>query len=226
MVGKTKQAISARVSNSGIVKTGEITTTSGGLQAVKLIPASLVFQWTIKDNPELALKMGECGATVFLHQMAGFKVESTAIAKPRLPQTYAEALRELLASVEENERLAAKIEKDAPLVSYAEAVRFSDDAVDFNSYAKMINTGRTRLFRKMRDAGVIMQNTTIPYQRWVDAGYFEVSQEVTPDGKLTPFALVTGKGQLWAYQRLDHFENLEQRAIAGIAQGVLNFSAI
>jgi phage antirepressor YoqD-like protein len=54
----------------------------------------------------------------------------------------------------------------------------------------------------MRDAGVIMQGSTLPYQKYCDAGYFEVSQEITTSGKLIPFALVTGKGQIWLKQRL------------------------
>lgn len=78
MSGLSKQAISKRVLqgvNQNEVKTAEILT-SGGLQGVNLIPASLAFKWLMKDNPELAFKMGECGATVYFHQLAGYKVES------------------------------------------------------------------------------------------------------------------------------------------------------
>lgn len=131
----------------------------------------------------------------------------TTTVTPKIPQTYAEALLEAGRLALENEKLTAKIKEDAPLVDYADAVKFSDDSVDFLTYAKMINTGRTRLFRKMREAGIIMKHTTLPYQRLIDSGFFEVSQEVTPDGRLRPFALVTGKGQLWLKQKLDSLES-------------------
>ena len=140
------------------------------------------------------------------HLLELVETGSTTVT-PKIPQTYAEALLEAGRLALENEKLTAKIKEDAPLVDFADAVRFSDDSVDFLTYAKMINTGRTRLFRKMREAGIIMKHTTLPYQAWLDAGFFEVSQEVTPDGKLRPFALVTGKGQLWLKQKLDSLES-------------------
>jgi anti-repressor protein len=131
----------------------------------------------------------------------------------KIPQTYAEALLEAGRLALENERLSAKIEQDAPLVAYAEAVQCSDSAIEFNDFAKMIGTGRTRLFRAMRECGVIMQHSNIPYQKWIDAGYFEVSQEITGNGKLIPFALVTGKGQLWLRDRIRKYES-QQSAFA------------
>ena len=51
-----------------------------GLQGYNLIPAKLVYRWLMKDCPDLGLAMGEAGATVYLHQLAGFKVVSTALA--------------------------------------------------------------------------------------------------------------------------------------------------
>jgi len=88
MSGLSKQAISKRCSqgvNQSQIKTAEIQT-PGGIQGVNLIPARLVFKWAIKDNPDLAEAMGEAGATVYMHQLAGFKVSSTAtepIAQPK-----------------------------------------------------------------------------------------------------------------------------------------------
>lgn len=56
--------------------------TPGGLQGVTLLPADLVFDWMFEDNPELARAMGKAGATVYMHQLAGYKVTSDAIAQP------------------------------------------------------------------------------------------------------------------------------------------------
>ena len=67
------------------LKTAEILTVKG-LQAVTLVPANLIFKWAMGDNPDLAYSMGECGVTVYLHQLAGYKVSSTAIAPQPQPQ--------------------------------------------------------------------------------------------------------------------------------------------
>ena len=57
-----------------------------GLQGYNLIPAKLVYRWLIKDCPELGFAMGEAGATVYLHQLAGFKVTSTALVIAPAPE--------------------------------------------------------------------------------------------------------------------------------------------
>jgi hypothetical protein len=64
------------------IKKAEIIT-AGGLQGCELIPAKIVFRWLMKDNPELAEKMGTVGATVYLHQLAGYKVKSEPVEQPK-----------------------------------------------------------------------------------------------------------------------------------------------
>lgn len=90
----------------------------------------------------------------------------------------------------------------------------------------MIGTGRNRLFRAMREADVVMKNSTLPYQKFCDAGYFEVSQEITEDGKLIPFALITGKGQIWLKQRLNQSIAMQQKMIAAISSSVTQMSLL
>jgi phage antirepressor YoqD-like protein len=182
------------------LKDTEILTTQG-LRTVTLIPRQLGTKVIKRYNEKLYEQMAEAGHVVFLHKLAGYEVTTTAITHD-LPKTYLDALKCLVASEEQKALLTAKIEKDAPLVEYAEAVQCSDTDIDFNTFAKMIGTGRTRLFRALRDLGVIMQNSTLPYQKWMDAGYFEACQEITGDGKLRPFAVITGKGQIWLKQKL------------------------
>ena len=60
--------------------------TAGGLQDVTLLPADLVYDWMCEDNLRLAKVMGKTGATVYMHQLAGFKVSSTATVVPQEPK--------------------------------------------------------------------------------------------------------------------------------------------
>ena len=85
----------------------------------------------MKDKPELAKAMGKAGATVYLHGLAGYKVKSEAIA----PQTYIEALKAHLASVELNERL--KLE-NAQLTKSVEVLEEKvDELYDYSSIIRV-----------------------------------------------------------------------------------------
>lgn len=206
--------------------------TRGGLQRASLVSADVVFDLAFKYHPGLAKKMGAAGANVYMLGLAGYKVAvGPAQSIPPIPQTYAAALLEagrLALEVdlltEQKRLLDTQIQSNAPLVEYAQAVRHSETAIDLGDYAKMIGTGRTRLFQAMREAGVIMKKSTMVYQHWIDAGFFEVSQELADNGKLIPFALITGKGQLWLKQRLIEKQQFEQQMIAQIAGSVSQMS--
>jgi hypothetical protein len=88
MSGVAKNTLANRLSrgfkgvHKGSLKTCELQT-PGGLQRVHLLPANTVFDWLVQDNTELARTMGAVGATVYMHQLAGFKIDSEAIAKPK-----------------------------------------------------------------------------------------------------------------------------------------------
>jgi hypothetical protein len=82
MSGKANSTIHERTSRLADSKLAE-TLTSIGLKTSRLIPANIVGKWLIKDNPELAEKMLDAGATVYMHQLAGYKVTSTAIEQPK-----------------------------------------------------------------------------------------------------------------------------------------------
>lgn len=87
MSGKHRSTIVKRCKGceSGRVANHEVQT-AGGLQGCELIPADLVYDWLLNDKLELARAMGKAGATVYMHQLAGFKVSSTAtepIVKPK-----------------------------------------------------------------------------------------------------------------------------------------------
>jgi hypothetical protein len=91
MSGLSKQAVSKRIQgvNQVDIKTAEIVT-DGGLQGVNLIPAKTVFKWLIKDNPELAEKMGEAGATVFIYKLAGYEPNA-----PQVNQSIADIFNQM-----------------------------------------------------------------------------------------------------------------------------------
>lgn len=86
MTGLTVRAIQQRLdrgfrgTNIQGVKTAEVLTT-GGLQGTNIIPAEVVFDWLFYDSIDLAKAMGKAGATIYLHQLAGFTVSSSGSAE-------------------------------------------------------------------------------------------------------------------------------------------------
>lgn len=84
-----------------------------------------------------------------------------------------------------------KIEEQKPLVEFANKVSDSSNLIDMGKMAKLlkdehINIGRNRLFDWLRRKEILMKNN-IPYQRYVDGGYFQVKESTyeTPYGTKT-----------------------------------------
>ena len=101
-------------------------------------------------------------------------------------------------------KLNERIRHDQPLVEFANQVSNTDNLIDMNAMAKLaadknFNIGRTRLFRWLKEMGVLMSNN-LPYQRYIDRRYFVVKEsvfEVEGMKKTYRQTFVTGKGQLF-----------------------------
>lgn len=107
------------------------------------------------------------------------------------------------------ENLKLTIEEQRPLVEFANKVSNSSNLIDMGKMAKLlkdenINIGRNRLFEWLRKKEILMRNN-IPYQRYIDGGYFQVKESTfeTPYGtKTQQITFVTGKGQIYITEKL------------------------
>ena len=101
------------------------------------------------------------------------------------------------------------IEQQKPLVGFAKQVGNSKNTIDIGQLAKLaqdehIKIGRNRLFDWLRNKK-ILDHKNLPYQQYIDRGYFEVI-EVPRD---TPYGVisfqqtrVTGIGQIYIVEKL------------------------
>lgn len=121
-----------------------------------------------------------------------------------LPQTYTEALEELLIKAKENERLLVDNERMKPKEVFADAVTASNNSILVRDLAKIlrqngIKTGEKRLYRWLRDKGYIIYNSTRPTQKAMEQGLFEIIESTVQRSDLAPITTmttkVTGKGQ-------------------------------
>ena len=96
-----------------------------------------------------------------------------------LPQTYAEALRALADQAEKAEQLRLENTEMKPKAEFFDAVAGSRTAISLGDVAKILaypKIGRNKLFEILRDRD-ILQNNNIPYQKYIDAGYFRVIEQ-------------------------------------------------
>ena len=106
-------------------------------------------------------------------------------------------------------QLNERIRKDEPKVKFADHVGDSTNVIDVNRMAKLcadhgIRIGRNRLFAWMRSRGILMGGN-IPYQEYIENGYFRVKESVyETNGQKRTYqqTFVTGKGQQYILSRL------------------------
>ena len=107
------------------------------------------------------------------------------------------------------DKLNERIRHDQPLVEFANQVSNTDNLIDMNAMAKLaadenIPIGRNRLFKWLRKNGIIMSDN-LPYQKYIERGYFSVKESVFETGSMTKTyqqTYVTGKGQAYIIGRL------------------------
>lgn len=126
--------------------------------------------------------------------------------------TRTEALRMALEASERADAAEAALAIAAPKAESYDRYLESDGCHTMANAAKILGLGRTRLFRKLREAGVIPADSTIPLQRYVDAGYFVIRakvQELT-DGTSRTYdaAAVTPKGLEWLSKKIGELKKV------------------
>ncbi|MGG7074376.1 phage regulatory protein/antirepressor Ant [Campylobacter sp. 9BO] len=121
----------------------------------------------------------------------------------KAPQNYKEALQLALTQLERIEELEAQRQADMPKLVFAEAVEASATSALIGDFVKTlcdegVSVGRNRIFKWLRDEKYLMADN-MPYQKWLDAGYFEVIPQVivTLKGNKEKFTTrITAKGQV------------------------------
>lgn len=114
-----------------------------------------------------------------------------------MPQSMPQALRLAAELYERTEKQAAVIKALAPKAEFYDQVGRAINSQTVEEVAKVLGTGRNRVFNWLRKSGVLMKSN-LPYQRFVDRGFFAVAERSYVDGRgesrTYTRTLVTGKG--------------------------------
>ena len=105
--------------------------------------------------------------------------------------------------------LEDKIEEQKPSVEFANQVSDSTNLIDIGKMAKLLNKdgidiGRNKLYEFLRNNKILMEGN-IPYQKYINSGYFKVKETVCKTSfgfKTNQKTYVTGKGQLFIAEKL------------------------
>lgn len=139
-----------------------------------------------------------------------------------LPGTYREALAQLMAQVEENEKLALENSEMKSKAEFFDTVADSKSAISMQEVAKVLalkGYGRNNLFEFLRKEG-ILDRYNVPYQKYVDCGWFRViEQKYMKDGEpcITTKTLVYQKGVDGIRKRI--MQRGEQRHAGTVYEG-------
>lgn len=118
-------------------------------------------------------------------------------AKPETALSRMDILKIAMEAEEERQRLLAKTQEDAPKVAFHDKVIAAPDAISVSEAAKILGTGRRRLFAFLRHNKWVSRYNE-PYQSKIEAGLMDVklgSWEHPDHGiQKSVTALITGKG--------------------------------
>lgn len=184
------------------------TPTTGGVQNVKFISEGDVYRLIIKSRLPSAERFEKWVFDEVLPSIRkhGMYAKDELLNNPDLIISIAQ---ELKTEREKNRMLQQKAEQDKPLVDFAVHVSQTKDTIGMEEMAKIarderIEIGRNRLIKWLKDKK-ILQNNCIPYQTYIERGYFnvvEVKKDTVYGVKIFPKTVITGKGQIWLMGKL------------------------
>ena len=127
----------------------------------------------------------------------------------KVPDSHIEAVEELLKSlkaqkelVHQNETLTTKIKQDQPKIDFADSVCNVKNTISFLEFAKATGRKRNHIMQRLRELKILLKNKTLPYQKYIDLGYFVVTEKVCKNNIVIAFTRITGKGQTWLHKKL------------------------
>lgn len=206
---KARNAISSHVDTED-KKDAPIQGTLGGTQKMTIINESGLYSLILSSKLPSAKEFKRWVTSEVLptiRKTGGYVANEELFVNTYLPNADPATKELFKLNLQTIRQLNEKIEKDKPLVDFANHIQVSDDCISMSAMAKLaakngINIGRTRLFSYLRDKKILGCRDgykNIPYQRYIDTQpWFEVKESTyVRDGQahinLTP--MVTPKGQ-------------------------------
>lgn len=217
-------AISAHCSEGGIAKYD--TPTSSGMQSMLYIdegnlyrlvresklPGAKKFESWVYD--EVLPSIRKTGSySVSQHDLPSYQIEDPIKRALKWVDEYKGYQKQIEVVKTELVNANDTIEIQQPLVELAQDLIINAGHYTMAKAGGMLGYGRNNLFDLLRRNHIIQPNSTMPYRRYLDAGYFVVKirriNDIITDGTQT---FVTAKGLTWLHKLINrHKEELESK---------------
>lgn len=107
---------------------------------------------------------------------------------------------------EENQQLTQVVEEAKPKVQAFEQAMEIEKLHSMKEVANLMGVGRNTLFAQLREAK-ILNESNLPYQRYINSGYFQMKHVVKNKYYSCNVVLVTQKGMGWLVMNKDKIMN-------------------
>ena len=174
--------------------------TSGGMQELSIIDESGIYKLVLSSKKPNAVKFKEWVTDKILPSIR--KTGSYSVS-PKKELSIEEMTLLVIQNMQSKIADQSKqLEEQKPKVEFAEKIVNTNNAISVRDFGKVIGIGEKKLFEWMRDNKLLM-DSNIPYQKYVEAGYFKVIEWVLEAKNQVKFkTLITGKGQEYISSKL------------------------
>jgi len=189
----------------GVAKKYTIKDVVNRIQEVTIINESGIYQLVMASKMPNAIKFKQWVTEKILPSIRKTGSYSVNQNQFKIPKTFSEALRLAADQADLIEEQNKKIQEDKPKVEYYNIVRETKLGIHIGNFAKSIDWKPNKLFEWLRENEYFYYRNgeNIPYQKYIDAGYFEVRQNANKNSKRIYFTpLITGKGQIYFTNKL------------------------
>lgn len=179
--------------------------TAGGMQELSIIDESGLYKLVLASKKPNAEKFKEWVASKVLPSIRKTGSYSVYQNQFKIPKTFSEALRLAADQADLIEEQNKKIQEDKPKVEYYNIVKETKHGINIGNFAKSIDWKPNKLFEWLRKNQYLFNRNgeNIPYQKYIDAGFFEVLQHADKNSKrIYSTPLITGKGQIYFTNKL------------------------
>lgn len=221
----TKKAISTHCKEEGV--TIHPLLTSGGLQDVKYINRRNVIRLIMRSKLPQAEAFQDWVEDEIIPSVlstGSYSVSSNAAVDKYLAMSEEDRAIAYFTKVKESkekqiliEQQAKQLEEQEPAVVYSNAMHSAiNGSKQLGDFAKSVGYGPQKIFTLFKDNNIIFSSKTqknVPYQRYIDAGYFEIDNRTRTGkgGKVEAYqvTLITPKGQQWATNKFSELKPKE-----------------